>query len=410
MSTPSSEKVFLKPLKPSPFAAIELAVNTKTDSAAQTPRLLIVLFEDRPAESVARMANAARETGNHLLIIGTADRSFVQNTPSLHAIEKKTARTKALVQTAIQTAARLEATHVMTLGAMAELTADDLAVIATSVHDKSDAVIVGRPDPATASTDWRTRWRRRWGNFWYRMQTGIALDDIHAGLCIYPLSVLNALTFNSRPRIFEIQAPVKAAWAGVEIAQVMVPGLERQIVRKLSWTAAIMRVMMTVHLTMRAITPLPHPKIVSDRKQPHKKISVIHPLRSIKALLTENTTPWQLCLATIMGVFLGALPLIAVHTIVILFAAGFFRLNKVAALAASQLCMPPIVPALCIEAGYYLRFGEFLTEISIETLGYQAIDRVYEWLLGSLLLGPGLAVLAGAVVYVAAVMVRRNLV
>lgn len=312
------------------------------------------------------------------------------------------------MQTALSAARRLEATHVMTLGAMAEVTADDLAAIAASVHDKPEAVIVGRPNPAATATDWRTRWRRRWGNFWYRMQTGISLDDIRAGLCIYPLNVLEALTFTSRPRIFEIQAPVKAAWAGVEIDQVTVYGLERQIVRGLSWAAGMRRAMMTVHLTMRAITPLPHPKIVCDSKAPNKKISVFHPFRSIKTLLTEHTTPWQLCLATAMGVFLGALPLVTVHTIVILFAAGFFRLNKVAALAASQLCMPPIVPALCIEVGHYLRFGEFLTEISIETLGYQALDRVYEWLLGSLLLGPGLAVLAGAMVYLAAIIIRRH--
>jgi hypothetical protein len=69
-------------------------------------------------------------------------------------------------------------------------------------------------------------------------------------------------------------------------------------------------------------------------------------LLSIKTLLTENITPGQLAMAGALGVFLGSLPLIAVHTIAILFAAGYFRLNKVAALAASQLCMPPIVPAL----------------------------------------------------------------
>lgn len=391
------------------FAAIESAVNTKTDSAAQSPKLLIVQFDERSPKSVERMARAVRNAGAHLLVFDDANRPIGPNLPNLHGVEKETARGTGPVQIALRAAARLAATHVMTLGAVAELTADDLAVIAASVDDMPDAVFVGRPGPAAAAIDWRTRWRRRWGNFWYRMQTGIALDDIRAGLCVYPLSVLEALTFNPRPGIFEIQAPVKAAWAGVHIEQVIVPGLERQIVRGLPWTTAIMRAMMTVHLTMRAITPLPHPKIVSDSNEPNKKISVIHPFRSIKTLLTENTTPWQLCLATAMGVFLGALPLIAVHTIVILFAAGFFRLNKLAALAASQLCMPPIVPAICIEAGYYLRFGEFLTEISIETLGYQAIDRVYEWLLGSLLLGPALAVLAGAVVYLAAVTIRRNL-
>lgn len=401
-------KEFLKPLKWYAFAAIETAVNTKTDSAAQSPKLLIVQFDERSPKSVERMARAACNAGAHLLVFDAANRPMGPNPPNLHGVEKEAARSPGPVQAALSTAKRLEATHVMTLGALAELTAEDLVVIAASVHDKPDAVIVGRPDPAAAA-GWRTRWRRRWGNFWYRMQTGIALDDIRAGLCIYPLSVLEALTLNSRPAIFEIQAPVKAAWAGIRMEQVIVPGLSRQFGRKLPLAATILRTMMTVHLTMRAITPLPHPKIVSDSKAPNKKISVIHPFRSIKTLLTENTTPWQLCLATVMGVFLGALPLIAVHTIVILFAAGFFRLNKLAALAASQLCMPPIVPALCIETGYYLRFGKFLTEVSLETLGYQAIDRVYEWLLGSLLLGPALAALAGAVVYLAAVIIRRNL-
>jgi hypothetical protein len=162
MRKPSPEKVFLKPLKPSPFAAIESIVDTTTDSAAQTPRLLIVLFEDRPPESVVRMANAASETGSHLLIIGTADHPFLQHAPNLHLIEKKTARTRGVVQSAIQTAIRLKATHMMTLGAMAELTADDLALIAASIHDKPDVVIVGRPHPAAAANDRWTRWRRRW--------------------------------------------------------------------------------------------------------------------------------------------------------------------------------------------------------------------------------------------------------
>ncbi len=55
--------------------------------------------------------------------------------------------------------------------------------------------------------------------------------------------------------------------------------------------------------------------------------------------------------------------------------------------------------ALCIEVGYYLRHGSFLTEISLETLGYQALERLYEWFLGSLLLGPLLAALVAALIY-----------
>jgi len=107
-----------------------------------------------------------------------------------------------------------------------------------------------------------------------------------------------------------------------------------------------------------------------------------------------------------LGVFIGTLPLIGLHNITILFAAGYFRLNKVVALATSWLCVPPFVPALCIEAGYFMRHGTFLTEISIKTLGYQALDRIYERLLGSLVIAPVFAVLVGSIIFLIALFLK----
>ena len=125
-------------------------------------------------------------------------------------------------------------------------------------------------------------------------------------------------------------------------------------------------------------------------------------------LLTENTTPKKLASAGALGVFLGTLPLIACHTVTILFAASFFRLNKIAALSTSQLCMPPLVPALCIEAGYYIRHGEFLTEISLKTLGYEGFQRIFEWLIGSIILAPVFALIVGGIIFIMALAVNRE--
>jgi uncharacterized protein (DUF2062 family) len=138
-----------------------------------------------------------------------------------------------------------------------------------------------------------------------------------------------------------------------------------------------------------------------------EKISILHPIRSLKKLLRENASAEQLAAAGALGVLLGALPLIACHTIAILFTAGFLRLNKVAALSTSQLCMPPFVPAICIELGYFLRHGKFLTEVSLKTLGYQGLDRCYEWLIGSLLLAPILALFVGGIIYVTVFFIER---
>ncbi len=139
-----------------------------------------------------------------------------------------------------------------------------------------------------------------------------------------------------------------------------------------------------------------------------KALSVIHPLRSIRQLLRENSSPQKLAIAAAVGIVLGTLPLLFCHTIAILFVCGFFRLNKVAAISSSQLCMPPIVPALCIELGYFLRTGNWLTEFSMQTLGYQAMQRLYEWFLGSLILAPVLALVVGGVTLILAQLVSRK--
>jgi hypothetical protein len=49
-----------------------------------------------------------------------------------------------------------------------------------------------------------------------------------------------------------------------------------------------------------------------------------------------------------------------------------------------------------------------LTELSLKTLGFQALERFYEWFLGSLLLAPLLALLVGALTCLLARMVQRE--
>jgi uncharacterized protein (DUF2062 family) len=158
---------------------------------------------------------------------------------------------------------------------------------------------------------------------------------------------------------------------------------------------------------MRSITPIPHRKILV-REDKHENISILSPIQSLKALLTENTSPKQLAAAGGMGVFWGTVPFIGLQTILILVTSNFFRLNKVAAVSASHLCMPPIVPALCIETGYYMRYGRFLTEISLETMGYQAFERLFEWFLGSLILAPLLSITFGLLIYLSTILIQRR--
>ena len=125
-------------------------------------------------------------------------------------------------------------------------------------------------------------------------------------------------------------------------------------------------------------------------------------------LLHENSTPGGLAAAAAAGTFLAVLPIPGFHSAAILYVTARLHLNKALALAIQNLFMPPVTPFLCIELGYYLRYGEFLTELSFRTVVEQMPHRLWEWLLGSLLLAPLFSVVTAVVVGGAAALIIRR--
>ena len=317
----------------------------------------------------------------------------------------------AAILTAAREARRLGMTHIVTIDADGQYDPSDFKRFMPLLEESPDAIIVGKRVFQETKAGSLPSFSRVFSCFLFRVQTGKSLKDTHCGFRVYPVQVLENLRLRGWRYAFEMEVLVKAAWAGVELREADVyvthpshnAGTSGFRVFKEYFQIAFLN----FHFAMRSVTPLPHRKIVDDETSPGEKISVLHPLRSLKALLTENTSPEQLAAAGALGVFLGTLPLIGFHTIAILFFAGFLRLNRVVAVSASQLCMPPLVPALCIETGHFIRYGRFLTEISLETLGYQALERVYEWVIGSLALAPVLAVLIGGIIYLMGLFTKR---
>jgi len=286
----------------------------------------------------------------------------------------------------------------------------DLQHLTEACRSHPASLIIGRRQ-AVERAAWPARWtQRRLPRFWLKIQTGRHLEDPASPIRIYPLALIEHLRLYQSGTALDTEILVKSAWADVpfhETATAAAP--EAVMIAKEPLWRSLWRFLLNIHYALRSVLPVPHRKLVAGSGTAGKAISVWHPMRSLRTLLRENASPTQLALAAAMGAFLGTLPLIACHTLVIILAATYFRLNKVAALAASQLCMPPVVPALCIEVGYLLRHGRFLTEISLETIGYQALERLYEWLIGSLVLAPLLAGLIGGITLILARLAARGM-
>lgn len=304
--------------------------------------------------------------------------------------------------------------HMICLDADGQHDPDDLPRFFAAIAENPLAVVVGHRDFDQQSIPGASRFGRSFSNFWLRLQTGSQLKDTQSGFRAYPLLLFKHVRFWTRRYNFEVEVLVRAVWAGLPLNDVDIGVYYPPATERISHFRGFMDnwrlTLLNTHLTLRSIVPWPHRKIVhADSRTPAEvTISVFRPLRSLRALLLQNCTPRGLALAAALGVLLGALPLLFCHTVAILFACSFFGLNKVVAVSSSQLCMPPLVPALCIQVGYYLRHGRWLTELTLETLGYQALQRLYEWFLGSLVVAPLLAALAGGLTLVLVSMIRRQ--
>ncbi len=309
-------------------------------------------------------------------------------------------------------------THMITLDADGQHYPEDIGLLLTQIRLHPDALILGVRDFAQAQVPNLSRFGRAFGNFWVRVQTGTRVRDIQSGFRAYPVFLFEQLKCLCQRYDLEVEIVVRALWAGVSVVHVPVrvfyPTPEERVSHYHKLRDNVRVSLLNTHLTIRALLPWPHQQ-ANARSRP-AQVSLWHPLRSIRLLLTERATPRALAGAVALGVFLGAVPLIACHTVVILIAAAFLRLNRVCAVTASHLCMPPLVPALCIEMGYYLRFGRFLTLDGLHTLGdagffelgYLGLQRLWEWLLGSLVVGSALALLLGFLTYAVALAFERK--
>jgi len=277
--------------------------------------------------------------------------------------------------------------------------------------NEDDRLIVGCRDFNTANVPAGSRFGRRFANFWLRIESGVHVEDCQSGFRAYPVRYLNRLRLRGRRYDFEAEVLAKAAWAGLDLRMVNIrvhyPKPGDRVSHFRLWMDNLRLTHRHALLVLRRLLPIPHQRLIA-RDKPDLRV-LLHPVKAMKAVLNEHASPGGLAAAAAVGVFFGVLPILFLHTVVILYVAARLNLNKVVALNVQHLCMPPFIPAVCIELGFFLRHRYWLTDISFETVFAQFSDRLLEWFYGALFVGPVFAALVAGTVYViASVLYRRK--
>lgn len=314
----------------------------------------------------------------------------------------------AVILEAARFAAARGFTHLVTIDADGQHDPKDYPLLAGAALKNPRSLVIGKrrwPEEAPFSS----RFGRKFGGFWVHFQTGKPVSDIQSGYRVYPVEMLLCLPFFSKRYAFEVEAAVRALWAGfgLEEVEISVQYPKNRVSHFSALKDNFRLSVLNTYLTVRSMIPVPHRQYCVSGKT--GKITK----RGYWEVMVENLkmpgSVTRNAASAAWGIFCGSIALPGLRQVMLFFGAGWWNLNKILSISFEKLCIGPLVPALCIEAGYFMRYGRFLTEFNLTTLGRQFLQRVWEWVLGSLVVAPLLAAVTFVVVWAAGFLLHRSL-
>ncbi len=299
----------------------------------------------------------------------------------------------------------------ITLDADGQHHPEDISRFFQTLEKSPRSLVIGARDFDAPNVPGSSRFGRSFSNFWVQLETGIAVKDTQSGFRAYPVKLIAQLPLHGSHYDFEIEVLVRAAWAGLKLCFVDIgvwyPPKAERISSFHPRRDNLRLTRMHSRLVGRRLVPWPARRLVK-RDVFSVREMLRSPRRFIQVLLRENATPPGLGVAAGVSLLLATLPLISIHTLVILYFAARLNLNKVMALSIQNLCAPPVVPILCIELGHFLHRGSWLALENPKSIFTDIHEHLFHWLIGSLILAPVIGLLGGLAVYVIARRVQEG--
>lgn len=378
-------------------------------------RILIVIptYNNRP--TLRKVVEDSIETGLPVLVIN--DGSTDGGTETLGSlpislIDLPENRGKgAAIRVAAEWAEQNDYSHIITIDADGQHVPQDALKFVKKVKENPLSIVIGNRDFSRTNTPGSRQFGRKFSNFWVRVTSGISVPDSQSGFRAYPVGAIRKIKCFAKRYNYEVEILVRGIWASLSIQSVDIAVHYTDDTLKASHFRPFLdnaRISLAyTYLVIRNFIPLPRKILFGISRQERMKFFLLNPFKAMKMLVTEKTSARQIGYATALGIFLGTLPLIASHSVTIIFFATRLKLNRLIALNVSQLCALPIVPAIAIEIGYFIRHGNFLTEFTMQTLGHEILQRLGEYIIGVTVLTFPLSALAGILAYLISMIYQK---
>jgi len=301
-------------------------------------------------------------------------------------------------------------THAITMDADGQHFASDLPKFIAALQAQPEALIVGVRNLREAGAPGHRQCSNAVSSFWFWAETGARLRDTQCGFRCYPLALTQKLQARSQRYAFELEFMVRSCWLSVPLVPVPVtctysPQQIRQShFRPVVDLARITRMNVKLVLqswfvprTLRAAWSL------GERKGFRQ---------SAKEIFTDHAhQPGQLALAVGLGLFCGIAPIWGFQLLAAVSLAHIFRLNKIIAMLASHISIPPVMPLILfagLEVGHRLFTGEWVNFSGQEITHEVVLQYLWQWVVGSFALAAAVAAAGTVLTYGIAQLVRKK--
>ena len=328
-----------------------------------------------------------------------ATSEILKNYPQITQVHfSKNCGKGAALRAGFKKARALDYTYAITIDSDGQHFATDIPAFITSIENEGDALIIGSRNMKQEGVPGKSSFGNNFSNFWFWFETGIRLTDTQSGFRLYPLQLIPKKYVTNKFE-FEIEVIVRSAWKSIPVKNVPIEILydpnERVSHFRPFTDFTRISILNTVLVVIALLYIKPRDLFRKLKKKGFKQFFLDNILKS-----ADSNSKKAFSIA--LGVFIGFSPIYGFHTIVVLFLAVLFRLNKAIAFIFSNVSFPPFIPFIIYGS---LKIGGIFihskTPLSLNTsITWEAVkNNLLQYLVGSFILASLSAIIFGLLGY-----------
>jgi len=341
---------------------------------------------------------------------GTAD--ILRNIPGILTItsEKNRGKGRAL-QKGFAMAIEKNYRYAITIDSDGQHSPADIPRFIRLLEQEPDSLILGARDMNDPAIPGSSRFGHKFSIFWFRIETGLRVDDVQTGYRLYPLGPISETgKFYTGKYEFEVEILVRLAWRGVRILSVPIDVYYAPRETRVShfrkgpdFTRTSFLNAILVFMALLWVRPFMFAKGL-------KKKSVKGFIREY--ILDSSDSNTKVTFSVMLGLFIGVLPIWGWQMMIAFGLAHYFRLNKFVTVAASNISIPPILPLILYlsykAGGLIIGMNPGASHLS-PAFNFQWIKANFvQYLVGSVIFGIVLSLVLSSITYALLQIFRKS--